>query len=214
MQKDWLRRVGARDLIIYMLGWGATPNAVWRIQPPAECDALAVHNYTAPAPLCPEDYAGYRRIYLFAWSFGVWAAEQYCRALPLYKAIALNGTPFPTDARYGMRLRVVMRTTQILARTGASPLVPPDSARAVPVGPFPERSMQQKLDELVNLAEWSRASSSAGLRWDKAWIADKDEIFPPENMRAYWQPLGLGSEFSGYHYPFANPAIVLDEIDA
>lgn len=209
MQQDWLMRRGERDLVLYMLGWASTPNAVCHIRPEG-CDVLAVHNYTAMEPLRPGAFAAYRRIYLFAWSFGVWAAEQCCRELPLYKATALNGTPFPVDARYGMRLRVVMRTVQSMARSGAAAAA--DPGRAIPPGPYADRSMQDKVEELSRLAEWSRESSAAHLTWHKAWIGDKDEIFPPANMWAYWQSVGLGTGFESYHYPFADPAIVLREL--
>lgn len=211
MQQDWLIKNGEQDLVLFMLGWASTPNAVYHIRP-AGCDVLAVHNYTSLEPFTASEFAAYRRIYLFAWSFGVWVAEQCCRDLPLHKAIALNGTPFPTDKNYGMRLRVVLRTMQGLARTGAVSSHTQPDARAIPKGPFPDRSAQDKLDELTRLAEWSRESSASHLDWHKAWIGDKDEIFPPANMWAYWQSVGLGSSFSGYHYPFADPSIVLQEL--
>lgn len=210
MQQDWLQRAGGQDLVLYLLGWASTPNAVCHIPLPAGCDALAVHNYMSLEPLRAEDFAAYRRIYLFAWSFGVWVAEQCCAGLPLHRAIALNGTPFPTDSRYGMRLRVVMRTVQALARTGKQAAAAP--GRGIPTGPYAERSPQEQVEELTRLAAWSEKSSAARLAWHKAWIADRDEIFPPANMWAWWQSVGLGTGFESYHYPFADPAIVLREL--
>lgn len=211
MQFTWLKQQGEQDLVLFVLGWAASPNAVCHIDPPG-CDVLAVHDYTSLRPLRAADYASYRRIYLFAWSFGVWVAEQYCRELPLYKAIALNGTPFPVDERYGMRLRVVLRTMQQQARTGKQP-APAEAARAIPSGPYPERSIDSKVDELTRLATLSREHSSAHLVWHAAYIADKDEIFPPEKMWAYWQSVGLGTGFESYHYPFADPALVLNALE-
>lgn len=215
MQQDWLIHEGKQDLVLYMLGWASTPNAVYHIRP-IGCDVLAVHHYQSLERLRPEDFAAYRRIYLFAWSFGVWAAEQCCRDLPLYKAIALNGTPFPADKQFGMRLRVVLRTVQALARTGKEGVESHalNTERSIPEGPFPERSMQDKVEELTRLAAWSEKDSTEQLTWHKAWIGDKDEIFPPANMRVYWQRRGLGTEFSSYHYPFTDPGIVLNELNA
>ena len=212
MQKDWLSRAGERDLLLYMLGWGSTPNAVCHIRP-SGCDVLAVHHYMSLEPFGAEDFSAYRRIYLFAWSFGVWAAEQCCRELPLYKAIALNGTPFPSDARYGMRLRAALRRINSLARSGLNPFEPTVPGRGEPAGPYPTRDAQDKVEELTRLAVWSEQSSTAHLRWDKAWIADKDEMFPPANMWAWWGSVGLGTGFESYHYPFADPAIVLRELE-
>jgi len=214
MQESWLKQEPSNSgLIIYMLGWASTPNAVCHIDPPGY-DAVAYYDYADIAPLDPARIARYGRICLFAWSFGVWVAEQCCRDLPLCRAIALNGTPFPVDDRYGMRLRLVMRTMRGLARVGMNPFHEKayGGTRYMPEGPYPDRSIEAKIDELARLAEWSKADSAAHLKWDKAYIGDKDEIFPPANMRAYWESVGLGTPFASYHYPFADPAIVLGNL--
>ena len=215
MEHAWLKREGARDLVLFMLGWGATPNAVLHIHPPG-CDVLAFYNYTdIPPPVPAEMTAGYRRVYLIAWSFGVWVAEQCCQHLPLHKAIALNGTPFPSDPRYGLRLRVLLRTMRGIAKAGGvNPFADKsqEGTRYIPSGPYPERSAEEMVDELQRLADWSASSSTARIPWDKAFIATRDEIFPPANMRAYWATVGLGTEFDSFHYPFADPALILAEI--
>lgn len=215
MQEDWLIQDEKNDdLVIFMLGWAATPNAVYHIRP-AGCDVLALCDHRTMAPLAPDRFVRYRRIYLFAWSFGVWVAEQCCRALPLHKAIALNGTPFPVDDRWGMRLRVVMRTMQGLARVGMNPFNEKayGGVRYIPDGPFADRPIEAKIDELTLLAERSKADSAAHLRWDAAYIGTKDEIFPPDKMRDYWHSVGLGTEFESYHYPFADADIVLRHLN-
>lgn len=217
MEKQWLKQSAENpDLIIFMLGWAATPNAVRHIDPPG-CDVLACHNHCGePEILRAADFARYRRIYLFAWSFGVWVAEQSCCELPLHRAIALNGTPYPVDPRWGMRLKVVLRTMQTIARNGGTnefaAVGPAAEGRYIPTGPYPERSADEKVAELINLSERAKAYSATHLTWHCAYIADKDEIFPPARMRDYWGTVGLGTEFDSYHYPFSNPAIVLNEL--
>ena len=217
MEKHWLRQSAEnRDIIIFLLGWAATPNAVCHITPPGY-DVLACHNHCGePEIFNPEDFARYRRIYLFAWSFGVWVAEQSCRELPLYRAVALNGTPFPVDPRWGMRLKVVLRSMQTIARNGGENTFAAAGeaaeGRYIPSGPYPDRTAEEKVDELLNLSERAKAYSAAHLTWHKAYIADKDEIFPPTRMRDYWGTMGLGTEFDSYHYPFTSPDIVLNEL--
>ncbi len=216
MEKHWLSHSpDNQDLIIYMLGWAATPNAVYHITPPG-FDVLACHNHSGePEILQPGDFERYRRIYLFAWSFGVWVAEQSCRELPLHRAVALNGTPYPVDPRWGMRLKVVMRSMQAIASKGGVNEFAANTAaegRYIPTGPYPDRSATEKVDELTNLSERAKAYSAPHLTWHRAYIADKDEIFPPARMRDYWSSVGLGTDFDSYHYPFSNPAIVLNEL--
>ncbi len=202
MQQSWLRREGKDELIIFMLGWAATPNAVSHLELPGY-DVLACWDHRRPEPLRAADFAGYHRIYLFAWSFGVWVAEHCCRELPLYRAVALNGTPFPVSKEYGMRLRAIQRSMRLQASNGGiNPFQ--GAVPSIPQGAFPERNIEDKIEELNLLAARSEEDSSAHLRWDAAYIADKDEIFPPANMRAYWHSVGLGTEFESYHYPFAS----------
>lgn len=217
MEQVWLKQSAEnQDLVIFMLGWAATPNAVCHIDPPG-CDVLACHNHSGePEVLQAADFARYRRIYLFAWSFGVWVAEQSCRELPLHRAIALNGTPYPVDPRWGMRLKVVLRSMQTIARNGGENAFAATGSAAdgryIPTGPYPDRSADEKVDELMNLAELAKAHSAPHLTWHRAYIADKDEIFPPARMRDYWHSVGLGTEFDSYHYPFADAGIVLNEL--
>ncbi len=218
MEKVWLQQEeGNRNLVIFLLGWAATPNAVCHISLPG-CDVLACHNHIGePEPFDAADFAGYERIYLFAWSFGIWVAEQCCRELPLYRAVALNGTPFPVDPRWGMRLKVVLRSMQAIARNGGInefAATGSSDGRYIPTGPYADRTAEQKVEELTELAERAQAYSAAHLTWHRAYIADKDEIFPPARMRDYWSSVGLGTEFDSYHYPFSNPDIVLREIEA
>ena len=212
MQQTWLiRQEGNRRLVLYILGWASTPNAVHHITPPPGYDVLAVYNYTDIETLQAADFAGYERIYLFAWSFGVWVAEHIAAGLPLYRAVALNGTPYPVDYKRGMRLRVVLRTMQGLARVGMNPFNEKayGGVRYIPEGPYPDRSIENKITELTFLAERSKEDSAEILHWDAAYIGTKDEIFPPDKMRTHWHSVGLGTEFESYHYPFADPDIVL-----
>ncbi len=214
MQETWLKKEDSQDLVIYILGWGTSPNAVFPIQHPDGFDVLCCCDYADWYELEPERFAQYRRIYLFAWSFGVWIAEQCCSKLPLYKAIALNGTPYPVSKDYGMRLRVVKRTVQGLARVGIGAFQEkafgPNAD--LPEGPYPERPIQALVDELDILAEASENNCPENIQWDAAYIADKDEIFRPANMWAYWQTRDLGKGFDSYHYPFTNHSLILNHL--
>ncbi len=213
MEKTWLKREGNEDLILFILGWASTPNAVCHLDLPGR-DVLVCYDHRSLSPFAADEFAGYRRIYLIAWSFGVWVAEQCCRQLPLYRAVAFNGTPFPVHEQYGMRLRAVQRSLRMQARNGGTPFHDGTQSgiRYMPEGPFAERSIEEKIEELDLLAEWSRQDSAAHLHWDAAFIGDKDEIVPPDHMRAWWHSVGLGTEFESYHYPFANPAPLLAQL--
>ena len=117
MQKHWLKRIGAPDLIVVALGWASEPRLVQNI-PTEGHDVLVLYDYRTLEPLAAADTAPYGQITLLAWSFGVWASEQVCRDIPFRRAVALNGTPLPVDARYGIPPQAMAVTRQGIRRTG------------------------------------------------------------------------------------------------
>lgn len=213
MKQDWLiQSPGNRNLILFMLGWGATPNSVQQLPFPAGYDVLCCYDHRSLTPLNAADFCGYERIYLFAWSFGVWVAEQNCQALPLHKAIAINGTPYPASPQYGLRLKVLLRTIRSVAALGGNPFKDESSPeRYAPAGPYTEPTSRQQLEELEFLADACQSlPEQPHLNWTRAYIATRDEIFPPDRMRAYWGE--KGTEFESYHFPFYDESIVMGEL--
>lgn len=213
MKEAWLIRTPEnRRLILFMLGWGATPNAVQHLPFPAGYDVVCYYDHRSLSPLAAEDFAHYERIHLFAWSFGVWVAEQSCQALPLHRAIAINGTPYPASPQYGLRLKVLQRTIRSVASLGGNAFKDESAPeKYAPAGDFEEPSPQQQVEELDFLAEACQTlPEQPHLPWHRAYIATRDEIFPPARMRAYWGE--TGQDFESYHFPFYNPEIVLGEL--
>ena len=213
MKQEWLIQApGNKRLILFMLGWGATPNTIHKLHFPAGYDVLCCYDHRQLTPLRAEDFDGYERIYLFAWSFGVWVAEQSCQALPLYRAVAINGTPYPASPKYGLRLKVLQRTIKSVAAMGGNPFR--DEAnpeKYAPFGPFAEPTAQEQVEELDFLAEACQTLPECPhLPWNRAYIATKDEIFPPDRMRTYWGELCV--EFESFHFPFYHSSIIMDEL--
>ena len=214
MKTAWLiQNPENKSLILFMLGWGATPNAVQHLSFPEGYDVVCHYDHRQLCPLKAADYASYERIYLFAWSFGVWVAEQSCQELPLHRAIAINGTPYPASPQYGLRLKVLQRTIRSVAAMGGNPFKDETTPeKYAPAGDYAEPSAQQQVEELDFLAGACQSLPELPhLPWSRAWIATRDEIFPPARMRAYWGE--LGQEFESWHFPFYTPEIVLGELD-
>lgn len=86
---------------------------------------LVLYDYRTLEPLAAADTASYGQITLLAWSFGVWVAEQVCRDIPFRRAVALNGTPLPVDARYGIPPQAMAVTRQGHPPDGNRPVRPP-----------------------------------------------------------------------------------------
>lgn len=213
MKEAWLiRNAENRRLILFMLGWGATPNAVQHLPFPEGYDVVCYYDHRSLRPLAAEDFAHYERICLFAWSFGVWVAEQSCQALPLHRAVAINGTPYPASPQYGLRLKVLQRTIRSVATLGGNAFRDESAPeKYAPAGDFEEPGPQQQVEELDSLAGACQTlPEQPHLPWTRAYIATRDEIFPPARMRAYWGE--LGQDFESFHFPFYTPEIVLGEL--
>lgn len=213
MNTAWLiQNPENKRLILFMLGWGATPNAVQHLPYPQGYDVLCCYDHRSLSPLHAAEFSRYERIYLFAWSFGVWVAEQSCQELPLYRTIAINGTPYPASPQYGLRLKVLLRTIRTVASAGGN--IFKDEAhpeKYAPAGPFEEPSPRLQLEELDFLAEACQTlPEQPHLPWNRAYIANRDEIFPPDRMRAYWGE--RGQDFDSFHFPFYTTEIVLGEL--
>lgn len=93
----------ASRLILFFNGWSAPPALFRRLAVPPGTDCWIAYDYR---DLTFDDaIRQYTDIRLIAWSLGVWVAEQIGRryaCLPIRSAVAINGTPRPIDAAYGI----------------------------------------------------------------------------------------------------------------
>ncbi len=237
MEFHWLRREGNGRLVLFVLGWSADHRIVEHICPEG-CDVLAVYDYSAGdldvvggrscaagdtaghaaatasggAAALRDLIAGYPQTYLFAWSFGVWVAEQLLGGIPFTRAVALNGTPHPVHDQYGIEPRRMAVTIRGLRAGGM------DAFNRRTYGEhfdrlehlLAPRPLDRNIAELEFLASASVAEYVPSIEWDKAVIGSEDQIFPPENMLRFW---GSRSETLPLpHYPFAERGLIEKEI--
>lgn len=212
MQQHWITRKSNSKLIIYALGWGAEPGVVAHIAPEGY-DSLAVYDYRSVEPLPYDLSYKYDSIYLFAWSFGVWAAEQITGNLPLTRAVACGGTPLPVDDHYGIPRRPFALTLRSIRSAGTDEFLRRTYGEFYPIAAAiqPSRSLEELVGELEHLYTESAKPYRQHIKWDKALIGSLDVIFPPENMAAYWGQTGTIVEGMP-HFPFADPATVTGEL--
>lgn len=210
MQKHWLIKAGNPDLIVAALGWASDYHAVEGAIPDGY-DTLCLYDYRTLEAVTREETGPYRRTLLLGWSFGVWAAEQTCRELPLDGAWALNGTPLPVDDRFGIPGRSVLVTLRGIRKAGIETF----NRRTYGASYermsryFDDRTPEEKIAELETLFEQATRSYTPMLRWKRAVIGTEDVIFPPANMAAYWQRKALVVPGMP-HYPFGQPGLIDD----
>lgn len=212
MEFHWLRRGQNDRLVLFVLGWAADYRVVEHIGLPG-CDVLAVYDYGGGLDDgLAEKIAGYGDVRLLAWSFGVWVAERLLAGVELTRAVALNGTPVPVDALYGIEPRRMAVTLRGLKAGGMEAFdrraYGEHFDRLRPV--LSPRPQERNIAELEYLVEASAAGHAASLRWDKTIVGSEDLIFPPENMVRYW---GSRAEVLPLpHYPFADGGLIEKEI--
>lgn len=76
MQCRVTRTPHADTLLLFFTGWGTTPQVVEHMGQPKGWDMYAFFDYRTVAPHhIPPIEQHYARVYLVAWSMGVWAAD-------------------------------------------------------------------------------------------------------------------------------------------
>lgn len=219
MEQHWITREENRDLIIYALGWGGDYHLVDHIRPDGY-DLLCTYDYRTISPVSPESVARYRRIYLFAWSFGVWVSELIFRGITFYRTVALNGTPLPINNRYGIPAKAFTVTLKGMERAGCDTFNRRTFGNSYNrLADWLEcRPFAEKYDELQKLYDASTKAYSPTIRWSHAIIGEADVIFPPANVKAYWDDESPATEVQFVpempHYPYADPEIVLSQLSA
>ena len=212
MQKHWLIKNNNPSIIIFALGWAADHHAVEHIQPQGY-DILCLYDYRTTESLTHSDILKkYDKRYLFAWSFGVWAAEQIFQNTKFTKAVALCGTPYPVNDRYGIPEKIMSVTLRGIMAMGTERFNKRAYGESCErLAQFPEtRTMEEKYNELQTLARMSLQPYAPTIEWDKAIIATRDVIFPKQNVENYWQDKGIEMDIP--HYPFEKSTIVTENL--
>lgn len=207
MEFHWIRREGNSRLLLFVLGWAADHCCVEHVVP-AGCDAAAIYDYRDMALADRSFMDGYDKVVLLAWSFGVWVAEQLFRGDEFSRRVALGGTPLPLDERYGLAPRRAAVTLQgiRLKGTGSFNRAAYGEYYDRLAGVLSPRGLEADIDELEHLITVSAEPYTPHLDWDRAIVGDRDTIFRPENMTAYWRERAEVLPLP--HYPFGDGKLI------
>lgn len=191
--KTYIKRREKNDrLIIVYGGWGNDENAFTPLCTD-ESDFILFYNYSADEPLVLPEMKRYSRITVIGWSLGVWAAENLIAKTGITPdfTIAINGTPFPADDRFGIPLAEFENTLNsitdmnmlkfYLRMFGDKKTLTANMSRV------PSRTVKSLTDELRWLYNRIMEQKETGFRWDVALISRHDRIFPTSNLLSYWQ---------------------------
>lgn len=218
MKQEFIKRQGARRLLLFFAGWGMDSRPFRAFRPEDDEDYLICYDYRS-VDFRRELLEGYAELRIAAWSMGVWMADnvwrRYWDFFPrLSGTVALNGTLCPIDAQQGIPPRVYDLTLRgmkteadvqnFYRRMCSNEEEYRRFAEHCPCRPVEElRQELAALRTLTALPEGSCPDKAAGLPWSKAYIGRADRIFPPQAQQLAWRTMGVVEELACGHWPFS-----------
>lgn len=190
--KTYIRRRDKNDrLVVLYGGWGNDENMFSPLCND-EFDFILFYNYSADDALILPEMKSYRSITVIGWSLGVWAAEYLAPKTGIKPdlTIAVNGTPFPADDRYGIPLKTFEGTLNNISEENMEKFylrVFGDKRNYLRnQDRIPRRSVKSLHDELRWLYNRIMEQKEPGFRWDYAVMSENDRVFPARNLKSYW----------------------------
>ena len=205
MNTTWLEKKNSDSLIIFFNGWGMDEHSVSHLKND-EYDILMFNDYRDfDDKLTKDDIAyisGHKKIYLIAWSMGVWVAyksisSSHFSSLNFDKLIAFNGTLLPIDNNYGIPEKGYILTEKGIKSKGMDKFVMRmfnnNNYRKLFKQYLPQRSLDEQIAELVDIRETYTKTPAINyfneinnILWNEVYISKDDMIFPYNNQVRFW----------------------------
>jgi len=195
MQHKLIHTENSPRLLLIFAGWGMDAGVFGHLCRPGY-DIMIVWDYRSFYIdwTCVDRYD---EICLLAWSMGVYAASQTVQAIEnkITRRVAVNGTPYPVDDRYGIPESIFRGTLDGLNEVTLGKFYRRMCATHADMALFdtgrPARGADELKDELQAIADRMILSPPTRVIWDVAIAAKDDRIFPFHNQRAAWTSLGV-----------------------
>lgn len=194
---------GARSLVLFFSGWAASPVQFRRLR--SGMDVWIAYDYRdLTMPFVPLNYD---EVHVVAWSMGVWVATQVMRQDCIASATAINGTPFPSHDKWGIPRDIFRGTLERLDEANFARFcrrMCGSSTLGKQFEKLNDRRISELREELAFLSEEIRRDGqNTAFPWTRALVSKHDRIFPADNLRRYWESVGVPiTELDAPHHPF------------
>ncbi|MDD3238327.1 MAG: DUF452 family protein [Candidatus Gastranaerophilales bacterium] len=182
----------SKKLIVVLCGWGMD-EAPFLPLTTKETDFLFIYDYSN-LDLKMDfniDFSIYEKNYLVAFSYGVFIAGLVEDELPPFDySVAVSGTRFPIDKKYGINPRIFDLTLESVSDVSLKKFnekmfdLPEDYRKYYVNLPF--RTAESAKIELSKIKEYAKSSKYYDFAFDKAIVPLNDKIFPTASQSAYW----------------------------
>ena len=194
MKFKLLNKKNNDNLIVFFNGWGFDEKIVSTLRF-GEFDVVTFFDYQNFPPI-DIDFSMYKKKYLVAWSLGVSVADLYFDVFKNFDGFtAVNGTQLPINDDFGIPNNAYNLTIENFNELTCLKFIRKINA---PI------QITKKIQELKNeLIQIKNIKPTNFLNYNKAIISNKDRIFPPKNMLAYWNEKRVKiQEIDAPHYVF------------
>ena len=208
MQYHWLNKQKNEKLIIFFSGWSFDYHAFERLDC-RDYDVFAVYDYTEIAEP-KEDFSGYKQIFLISWSMGVFSAWRLRNSLPDFvKKIAINGTSYPIDDKFGIPEKIFNLTLKNFNQEVLSKFQKNMFSEETEYKEFLASAQKNECEkckkELLELeSEIKACKETYSDFYDCSIISRRDKIFPYKNQVQFWEKRAKIVFLSGGHFPFVQ----------
>ncbi|MBL4744998.1 MAG: DUF452 family protein [Flavobacteriaceae bacterium] len=206
MKITWLNKDGNNDCILFFNGWGMDACVINHLETKGY-DVCMLNDYKAIDSLKIE-VSGYSKVYVVAWSLGVWAASCILDSLDLNitKAIAINGTQMPVDLSCGIPPSVFENTYANWGETNRNRfnrrVLGGKVAFELDQHKLASRDIEEQQVELGIILGLVKEKKNINFCFDTALIGQDDLIFSPTNQWRFWKRKAMVVELKLPHYPF------------
>ncbi len=179
MNGRWLHHAGQDEAVVVFGGWAVGPAPFAAL--PKDREIYFLDDYRDLNAALP-DLSGYGAVDLVAWSFGVAAYGhwQTQSSVQFRHRVALCGSLTPVDRRQGIPPLAYRRTVEGLNHASyqqfRSRVFGREQGEA-------DIDVKARRDELCAVEARGAAPAT---HFDKIWIAQRDSIFPVQNMQCAW----------------------------
>jgi len=210
MKTAWLHRHHRRECVLFFCGWGMDPSP-FRELPAADLDLCMFFDYREAHPVHLEGFAGYQRLHLVAWSWGVWMASHLLadQAAAFASRTAIGGTLLPVDPQRGIPPDSY---NAMLDRFGPETLDtfhrdmfddPGQLARFL--AHRPQRDLPGLRDEMAACRDAFLHAGQGRDIYSRALVTSRDRIFSGRNQLRAWGKV-RGEVTPWPHFPFYHLA--------
>lgn len=203
------RREKNQELVVLYSEWGMDENIFIPLCND-EFDLILFYDYSSAEPLVLPEMKTYTRIILIGWSLGVWAAGFLSEKMGIKPdvKIAVNGTPLPTDKKYGISKKVIEGTLKNLTEKNVKKFylrVFGDKKTFLNYQDrLPRRTIKSLEDELRWMYNKMLEEIKTDFKWNYAVISEDDRVYPAKAQQTFWktQPETKTVILPESHFPF------------